>query len=200
LAFSRGEDPLMEILHLNVLLRSLQDMLRRLVGSSIALELLLSHEATFFWGDRAQFTRVVLNLVTNARDAMPEGGRLTISAYPESLDETSARALGAKAGLYAVMVIRDTGAGIAAENLPHIFDPFFTTRKRHGRTGLGLSVVYGILQQHQGGIRVESHIGQGTTFYVYLPAVDAAEADEEPDDAVREDTADWRTDGTPPAG
>jgi PAS domain S-box-containing protein len=173
LAFSRGETVKPEILHLNVLITRNQAALRRLLGDDITLTLELSSKPIFFWGDKGQFGRVLVNLVSNARDAMPGGGTLTISTRLEELEGIAAERLNLMPGLYAVMVVRDTGEGIDQEAMRSIFDPFFTTRTKDKRSGLGmgLSVVYGIMQQHAGQVSVLSQPGQGTTFYLYFPAV-----------------------------
>jgi|GEM_PF-3478190 len=173
LAFSRGETAQPEILHLNVLIERAQRMLHHFLGNDIALELVLSSEPIFFWGDKGQFDRVLVNLVSNARDAMPEGGTLTITTRLEELQGIEAERLSLSPGRYAEMVVRDTGEGIDKEAMQRIFDPFFTTKTKDKRSGmgLGLSVVYGIMQQQEGQVSVVSQPGQGTTFYLYFPAI-----------------------------
>ena len=168
--FSRGEPLQLEILHLNMLIRSAGRFLGRLLGEGIDLELDLAEEALFFWGDEGRFERLLLNLVTNARDAMPNGGALSIETRLERLDTLAAQRLELPSGLYALMVVRDTGEGISEENLPYIFEPLFTTKG--SGTGLGLAVAYSILQQHNGQVDVESQLGRGSSFYVYFPAIE----------------------------
>ncbi|NLI29933.1 MAG: response regulator, partial [Nitrospiraceae bacterium] len=116
---------------------------------------------------------VLMNLATNARDAMPAGGRLSIEAGRTSLSADEVEGLAA--GEYAWLSVSDTGCGIAPEHLEKIFEPFFTTKEAGKGTGLGLASAYGIMQQHKGAIRVESHVGSGTTFLLYLPMSSTAE-------------------------
>jgi CheY-like chemotaxis protein len=123
--------------------------------------------------------QVLMNLVVNARDAMPQGGNLEIAIASVELDAAhAARMPGARAGEFAVLAVKDNGQGIPPEVLPRIFDPFFTTKDIGKGTGLGLATVYGILQQHDGWIQVESQTGKGTTFRIYLPLLADAPADE----------------------
>jgi two-component system, cell cycle sensor histidine kinase and response regulator CckA len=111
------------------------------------------------------------NLVANAREAMPDGGTLTVETRIQELNFAEAESLEVKPGSYVLLLVRDTGVGIAQEVLAHIFEPFWTTKKRVG-AGLGLSAVQGIVRQHDGAIRVDSEAGHGATFRLYLPAVD----------------------------
>jgi CheY-like chemotaxis protein len=117
---------------------------------------------------------VILNLVVNARDAMPEGGQLRVATAHSQINEEHARVNpGARAGDFVCLSVSDTGTGIAPEHLTRIFEPFFTTKEIGKGTGLGLATVYGIVQQHQGWIEVSSQVGEGTTFKVFLPAIPA---------------------------
>jgi CheY-like chemotaxis protein len=121
-------------------------------------------------GDATQLQQVLLNLCVNARDAMPDGGRLSVNAMGVTLDaETAARTLGAKAGPYVVITVEDTGSGIAPEHLEKVFDPFFTTKPVGEGTGLGLSTTLAIVKSHDGFLRVHSVLGAGTRVEVYLP-------------------------------
>lgn len=172
LALSHGETIESEIVHLNRLILDLEGLVRRILGESVELRLKLSEEAIFFWGDPQQFNRVILNLVYNAREAMPSGGRLTIATRLLSLDPIEAAGLGLDTGTYALLAISDTGLGMTIEEQRHIFEPFYTTKADSGGMGLGLWVVYRSLQQQSGKIRVASAPGQGTSFSIYVPALD----------------------------
>jgi len=171
LTFSRGEEVQLEILPLNMLVREAEVMLKRLLGESVALELALAEEDLFFWGDRGQVHRILLNLASNAREAMPQGGRCTIETRLTHLDREAAQLLGLAAGDYALLVVSDTGIGLSEEAREHLFEPFYTTKKLHRGSGLGLATVYGIMQQHRGQITVESEPGRGTSFFLYFPAL-----------------------------
>ncbi len=170
LAFSRKQVINPQVLNINDILRNLQKMLKRLVGEDIEMELNLADDLGMVVVDAVQFEQVLVNLVVNARDAMPKGGKLTISTVNVNVDEHYARFHpDVKAGRYVMVSVTDTGCGMDENVLSHIFEPFFTT-KEHGRgTGLGLSTVYGIVKQSGGNIEVYSKPGEGTTFKIYLP-------------------------------
>jgi CheY-like chemotaxis protein len=146
-------------------------MLRRLIGEDIALRLSLAPRLPLVEADAGQIEQVLVNLVVNARDAMPQGGELTIETALVQFDEPFARAhLGAAMGDHVMVAVRDTGTGMSQEVRERLFEPFFTTKAPGKGTGLGLATVYGIIKQHQGYIHAESAPGQGTTFRFYLPA------------------------------
>ena len=148
---------------------------------SISLEVRLPSGLPVVQGDPTQLHQVLLNLCVNARDAMPDGGALTIAAEVVTVDEGLARTIsGARAGEFVRLSVRDTGSGIAAADLDRIFDPFFTTKRLDQGTGLGLSTAMGIVKAHQGFMQVRSAPGHGSTFAVYLPFVATAAAPERP--------------------
>jgi len=182
LAFSRREVVAPVVLDLNAIISSIDNMLHRLVGEHIEMKGALAHDLHAVKADRAQIEQVILNLAVNARDAMPQGGRLTIETANVHLPDGVASAyLACPPGDYVMLAVSDTGSGIEPDVLQHLFEPFFTT-KGHGKgTGLGLPTVYGIAKQNNGGIVVESALGQGSVFRIYFPSsqepiVDEAQA------------------------
>jgi PAS domain S-box-containing protein len=179
LAFSRQQVLRPRTLDLNATVEQLRGMLRPLLGEDIDLELDLSPAIPLVHADQGQVEQVVMNLAINARDAMPEGGRLLIETRRALLDEQSAheRSPDLHAGDYAVIRVSDSGVGMSPALVERIFEPFFTTKPVGQGTGLGLSTAYGIVEQSGGAITVESTVGVGTAFSVYLPAsLEAAEA------------------------
>lgn len=183
LAFSRKQTPSMRPLEINSMIADLEGLIIRLIGEDIKVVTRLHKERLFVEGDKGQLEQVLINLVTNARDAMPKGGRLTISTEALSLNEKEAQKRGLRPGDYAVISVADTGKGIDNEIIDKIFDPFFTTKAVGKGTGLGLSIVYGIVKQHQGEIKVNSELNKGTIFKIYLPIIrDDYPEDEEPKD------------------
>jgi CheY-like chemotaxis protein len=145
-------------------------MLQRILGETIQMELKPSPLPMFVHADPSMMDQVLMNLTVNARDAMPDGGRLIIETEGVELDELAAsQSLNARAGSFVCLSVSDTGCGIPREILPKIFEPFFTTKDVGKGTGLGLATVFGIAQQHQGWVNVYSEIGQGSTFRLYLP-------------------------------
>jgi PAS domain S-box-containing protein len=168
LAFSRKQMLRPEVIDLNAVVRDIESMLRRLIGEDIELGVELDPELEPVNADAAQVEQTIINLVVNARDAMPDGGALHLRTGNVTIDETAAENAALEHGRYARITVEDTGAGMDESTRLRAFEPFFTT-KAHG-TGLGLSTVYGIVTQSGGTIDVASEPGRGTTFAVYLPA------------------------------
>ncbi|MFO0969994.1 MAG: HDOD domain-containing protein [Gemmataceae bacterium] len=174
LAFSRKQFLVPKPLHLNDVVTGIEKMLRRLIDENIALELALEKELRVTLVDPSQMDQVILNLVLNARDAMPQGGTLRIETRNVDLDAAAAPRAGLQPGAYVLLAISDTGCGMAAEVRAKIFEPFFTTKPEGHGTGLGLATVHGIVIQSGGQINVQSDVGRGTTFQIYLPVAGAA--------------------------
>jgi PAS domain S-box-containing protein len=181
LAFSRKQALESTVLDLSDVVANAERLHRRLVGEDIRVVTLRSPTPCAVKTDPGQLEQVILNLVVNARDAMPHGGQLTLETRAVELDAAFARAHpGARAGPHALLVVSDTGAGMTAEVRQHIFEPFFTTKEPTKGTGLGLATVFGIVKQYGGYIAVESAPGQGATFRIYLPRVEAMTEAEAP--------------------
>src|SRR6266850_4614870 len=179
LAFSRKQVLQTRVLALDAVVADLEPMLQRLIGEDVELVTTIAPGVGRVQADPAQLEQVVLNLVVNARDAMPAGGRLTIGLADVEVDAAFVTANpSATAGPHVVLAVSDTGDGIPPEVQPRIFEPFFTTKEPGKGTGLGLAMVYGIVKQHEGTIVVDSETGRGTTFRVYLRRVQAPVADE----------------------
>lgn len=171
LAFSRREIAQPRDINLNDMLSDMQGLLRRLIEEDITLEVLPARDLPSVRVDPGHMEQVIMNLVVNARDAMPGGGRLTLKTDVISLDSAHAQAhAGSRVGPHVTLAVSDTGCGMDAETLEHVFEPFFTTKKPGAGTGLGLAMAYGLVRQADGHIVVHSRPGQGTTFQVYLPA------------------------------
>ena len=180
LLFSRRQVMQPGLLNLNDLVTSLVKMLQRIVGEDVKQQLHLHPRPLTVHADAGMLDQVLMNLVVNARDAMPGGGRLIIETAEKALTEAEAALIpDATPGRYACLSVTDSGSGIAPEALPHIFEPFFTTKEVGKGTGLGLATVFGIVQQHGGALQVESEVGGGTTFHIFLPTAEAAEVAEE---------------------
>jgi PAS domain S-box-containing protein len=173
LAFGRKEMARTEVLDLECVIRDAEELLRRLLREDIAFEVNVARGTRCIRADAGHIEQIVVNLVLNAQDAMPEGGTLTVTCANADLDEAHANArVGASPGPHVVFVVSDTGTGMSEETVEHIFEPFYTTKPMGKGTGLGLATVYGILRQTGAHISVESELRKGSTFKVYFPAVD----------------------------
>ncbi|HEX9048014.1 MAG TPA: response regulator [Verrucomicrobiae bacterium] len=172
LTFSRKQVVQTKILDLPAVLHNLECLLPRMLGEQIALELRCDANTPAISADASMIEQIVMNLAVNARDAMPRGGRLAIATDAVEIPVALARQNPeARAGDFVCLSVQDSGCGIEPRFLPRIFEPFFTTKEVGKGTGLGLATVYGIVKQHHGWIEVESEVGVGTTFKVFLPAV-----------------------------
>jgi two-component system cell cycle sensor histidine kinase/response regulator CckA len=192
LAFSRKQILQPRVINLNEIVANLHKMLRRIISEDIDLVTVADPKTGPVRADPGQIEQVIINLAINARDAMPNGGRLTIETTNVAIDKDySAAQIEVSLGPYVMLAVSDNGAGMDQEVQSQIFEPFFTTKEAGKGTGLGLSTVYGIVKQSGGNIWVYSEPGQGTTFKVYLPR-----ADEEPDAAEHVDTGDNECRGT----
>jgi two-component system, cell cycle sensor histidine kinase and response regulator CckA len=189
LAFSRRQvlDP--RVLDLNDVVRDVERLLRRVIGEDIGLEVRLGDDLWPVKADRTQIEQILMNLAVNARDAMPDGGRLTIETSNVEIHTADDPTRPGRPGRYVALSMRDTGHGIPEDVLPKIFEPFFTTKEAGKGTGLGLSMVYGIVQQSDGFVFAQSTPGQGAAFTAYLPET-----------LEREDAEPRTASGAPPAG
>jgi PAS domain S-box-containing protein len=168
LAFARRQDLRPQIVHLGDAMAEYESLLRRALGESIEVAIACDSDLWLARVDPAQFEHSILNLAFNARDAMPAGGRVSISLHNAELDGSNAPP-GAAPGDYVLVSVADTGVGIAAEQLERVFEPFYTTKEVGRGTGLGLSQVYGFVKQSGGHVRIESAVGAGTSVMIYLP-------------------------------
>ena len=187
LAFSRKQDMHPAHCDLNEVLRNVAKFLKRIIGEDISFQMALASRPLTVYADRGQIEQVIINLATNARDAMRTGGVFAIESGYATLDESFEQSHGFGApGDYAVITVTDNGCGMDEVTRTKIFEPFFTTKDVGKGTGLGLSIVYGIVQQHKGFIDVESEVGRGTAFRVYLP-LSANELPAQPPSATLEE-------------
>lgn len=170
LVFSRRQMVVPTVLDMSTVLANVRSLIEHLVGADVQLSIQCPSGLPPVYADASQLEQLLLNLVVNARDAMPAGGALTITARKLTLNEAQAAEMaGARAGNFVMIAVADTGKGMDAEILSHVFEPFFTTKGVGNGSGLGLSVAYGIAKQHNGWMNVESQAGKGSVFTVYLP-------------------------------
>ena len=181
LAFGRRQMLAPRVMDLGASLTAVEPMLRRLIREDIAIDVRVQPNLAHVNIDPGQVEQVIVNLALNARDAMPEGGCLTLELANVVLDDAYVQQhAGARAGRFAMLAVSDTGTGMSADTQARIFEPFFTTKEQGKGTGLGLATVYGIVKQSGGYIWVYSEPGHGSTFKVYLPAADAPVAEAAP--------------------
>jgi len=186
LTFCRRNAVEPQVLDLNALVLDMQNMLRRMIGEHIDLATQLGVQLDSVKADPGQIGQVIMNLAINARDAMPRGGKITIRTVNVDLGAEHNRVqLGMRPGAYVALQVIDTGHGMDADTMAHLFEPFFTTKAKGKGTGLGLATVYSIVKQAGGDIAVESELGKGTTFTIYLPSAAGRERTPVHEPAVR---------------
>jgi PAS domain S-box-containing protein len=174
LAYSRKQVTNMQLLSIDTVLDDIKGIIPGIIGEDIRVEIENTDDEIKIMADSNQVEQVLMNLVTNARDAMPDGGKLTIKTKRAEIDDEFIKKYGyGKPGLYSLISVADTGVGIDKPAQAKIFEPFFTTKEVGKGTGLGLSIVYGIVKRHNGYINVESEPGKGSIFYIYLPIIKA---------------------------
>lgn len=175
LAFSRKQMSNLTPVNLNSSVSNMQKLLSKFIGEDIHLNISLSEREPVILADSVQIEQIIINLATNARDAMPLGGELVISTDVREIDSSFVETHGfGRPGLYAILSVTDTGAGMDESTKQRIFEPFYTTKEVGKGTGLGLAIIYGIVKQHEGHINVSSEPGRGTTFNLYFPLTNAA--------------------------
>lgn len=175
LTFSRKQVIEPQVLNPNTIIRNVEKMLRRLIGEDIDFRTVLDPAVGNIKADPGQIEQIIMNLAVNARDAMPSGGKLTVTTVNTSLDENYLKHFpDLRAGDYVMLAITDTGTGMSEEVKAHLFEPFFTTKPAGKGTGLGLATCFGIVKQNAGHISLYSELGQGTTFKIYFPRVQSA--------------------------
>lgn len=183
LAFSRKQVLQVELIDINDSVKEIINMLGKLIGEHISLSINLSKETIHINADPTQLEQIILNLLINARDAMPEGGELTVSTSNVSVENlieySGHKKVVIPDGEYALLTVEDTGTGIAPDILEHIFEPFFTTKEQGKGTGLGLATAYGNIQQNNGYMIVNTELGKGTSFKMYFPSIQMQEASNE---------------------
>lgn len=185
LTFSRRQTVEPEVINLNDIVLELNQMLHRLIGEDIQLQVSTTPQPATVYADRSQLEQIVVNLAVNARDAMPRGGRLDISTNLSEINsEDAQRHVHLDPGTYVRLAMSDTGSGMDEKTLSHIFEPFFTTKEVGKGTGLGLSMAYGAVRQNHGHIEVHSQLERGTTFEIFLPQIIASPHCEESELAV----------------
>ena len=176
LMFSRRDVSNPEVIDLNRILRNMENMLPRVITENIELKVVYSEEPGHILADAGQLEQVIMNLVVNARDAMPDGGMLDLETRLVDIDEYYARNHpGSQPGPHIMLAVSDNGEGIPQENMERLFEPFFTTKTKDKGTGLGLATVYGIVQRFGGHVRVYSEVGHGTSFKIYWPLTESEE-------------------------
>src|SRR3954467_3624739 len=178
LAFSRRQVLHPKVLDLNEIVSVMETMLHRIIGDDVSVAISLQPDLAPVEADRAQIERVILNLAANARDAMPDGGALTIETANVDVDAEQVRMHGDEGitGPHVVLAVSDTGMGMDAEGRKHLFEPFYTTKSAGAGTGLGLATVFGVVKQSGGGLYVYSEPGRGNTFKISLPAASTSAA------------------------
>ncbi len=185
LAFSRRQVIKPQIADLNEIVSEMQKMLRRLIGEDIELQVCPDPGISLVEVDAGQIEQVLANLVVNARDATQQGGNITIQTTSVALDDADAAAyIDGYAGQFTVLIVSDSGTGMSEDVRDRVFEPFFTTKEKGSGTGLGLAMVYGIVKQHKGFIHLESKVGYGTSFRIFLPAAQESDVQLGPEDDV----------------